>query len=104
MHPHLCSAYLESICSLKFLTILRFISFVIFFRCRNTGCFSYYCGLHLYQKEDNSDLQRLEQLKSDIKYLQSQGVLVKLAYGGEEYGNTNFLTKVCNTRQLRSFA
>ena len=66
-----------------------------YFRCRYTGCYSYYCGLHLYQKSDDSDLQRIEQLKSDIKHLQSQGVLVKFAYGGEEYGNTDFYYKVC---------
>ena len=65
-------------------------------RCRYTGCYSYYCGLHLYQKSDDSDLQRIEKLKSDIAYLKSQGVLVKLAYGGEEYGNTYFAVKVCN--------
>ena len=59
-------------------------------------CYSYYCGLHLYQKSDDSDLQRIEKLKSDIAYLKSQGVLVKLAYGGEEYGNTYFAVKVCN--------
>ena len=64
-------------------------------RCRYTGCYSYYCGLHLYQKSDDSDLQRIEKLKSDIAYLKSQGVLVKLAYGGEEYGNTYFAVKVC---------
>ena len=46
------------------------------------------CGLHLYVKEDNSDETRLEQLKYDIKELQSKGVLVKLAYGGEEWGNS----------------
>ena len=71
---------------------------VLLFRCRYTGCYSYYCGLHLYQKSDDSDLQRIEKLKSDIAYLKSQGVLVKLAYGGEEYGNTYFAVKVCNNK------
>ena len=42
----------------------------------------------MYVKEDNSDETRLEQLKDDIKELQSKGVLVKLAYGGEEWGNS----------------
>jgi len=64
------------------------------FRCRSMSCYSYYCGLHLYRKSDDSDLQRIEQLKSDIKHLQSQGVLVKFAYGGEEYGNTDFYYKL----------
>ena len=64
------------------------------YSCYASQCGAYYCGLHLYQKNDDSDLMRLEQLKSDIKYLQSQGIKVKLAYGGEEYGNTYFYTKV----------
>ena len=64
-------------------------------RCYYGGCSSYYCGLHLYRKSDDSDLLRIEEMKADIKYLQSHGVLVKLAIGGEEYGNTNFYIKVC---------
>ena len=49
------------------------------------------CGLHLFEKDDNSDVTRFEQLKADIKELQSKGVLVKLSYGGEEWGNTDLL-------------
>ena len=36
----------------------------------------------------------LQQLKMDIKEIQSQGVIVKLAYGGEEWGNTDAEAKV----------
>ena len=48
----------------------------------------------MYQKFDNSDMERLNQLKSDIKALQARGILVKLAYGGEEWGNTRVWHKV----------
>ena len=45
----------------------------------------------MFEKDDNSDVTRFEQLKADIKELQSKGVLVKLSYGGEEWGNTDLL-------------
>ena len=53
----------------------------------------YVCGLHLFLKSDESDLQRFEQLKQDIKIVQSRGTLVKLAYGGEEWGNSKTFRK-----------
>ena len=48
----------------------------------------------MFDKADNSDDIRLEQFKSDIKDLQSKGVIVKLAYGGEEWGNSDISNKV----------
>ena len=45
----------------------------------------------MFEKDDNSDVTRFEKLKADIKELQSKGVLVKLSYGGEEWGNTDLL-------------
>ena len=56
----------------------------------------YICGLHIFQKSDNSGLERLNRLKNSIKELQSKGVLVKLAIGGDEWGNTFVTTKVRN--------
>ena len=54
------------------------------------------CGLHIFYKTDQSHIGQLEQLKSDIRDLQSHGVMVKLAYGGEEWGNTVVPVKVLN--------
>ena len=61
---------------------------------RYSGCTYLVCGLHLYEKDDNSDLDRINQLKVDIKALQARGTLVKLAYGGEEWGNTEVPHKI----------
>ena len=55
----------------------------------------------MFDKADNSDDVRLEQFKSDIKDLQSKGVIVKLAYGGEEWGNSDITNKV--TTILKNF-
>jgi len=49
-------------------------------------CEPYICGLHLYGVA-GIGLDQYEQLVSDIATLQGQGKIVKLAYGGEEYGN-----------------
>ncbi len=51
------------------------------------------CGLHLFAREGMDD-ERIQDFKDDIAYLQSQGVLVKLAYGGEEWGNINLYIDV----------
>ena len=56
-----------------------------------------FCGLHIFYKTDQSHIGQLEQLKSDIRDLQSNGVIVKLAYGGEEWGNTGVPVKVLNS-------
>ena len=57
----------------------------------------------MFDKADNSDDVRLEQFKSDIKELQSKGVIVKLAYGGEEWGNSDISSKVCTILKNSSF-
>jgi hypothetical protein len=52
---------------------------------------------------DGSDEARYEKLKTDIKGLQSKGVLVKMAYGGQEWGNTFVPTKVSFKRERAVF-
>ena len=51
------------------------------------------CGLHLFYKADNSDYLRLEELKRSIGKLQERGILVKLSYGGDEWGNLDVYEK-----------
>ena len=54
-------------------------------RCeRGFGCRQFVCGLNLFQGLD--DL-RFEAFKAKIKALQGQGTKVKLAFGGETFGN-----------------
>jgi len=50
------------------------------------ACSPYVCGLHLYGAGGLHD-DLFNQLKDDIASLQSNGKIVLLAYGGEEYGN-----------------
>jgi len=49
-------------------------------------CEPYVCGLHIYGVAGIGDTD-YDQLKEDIATLQRNGKLVKLALGGEEYGN-----------------
>lgn len=51
------------------------------------------CGLFLF-KRNGVDNDRIVDLKQDIAFLQSQGVMVKLAFGGESYGNMRIALKV----------
>jgi chitinase len=51
-------------------------------------CEPYVCGLHLYGINGINEDDFL-QLKDDIAQLQARGKLVKLAYGGQEYGNVD---------------
>jgi len=51
-----------------------------------TVCEPYICGLHLYGVAGVGQ-EDFEQLRDDIAILHGRGKLVKLAYGGEEYGN-----------------
>ena len=63
--------------------------------CKNYyQCMPYICGLHIFQKSDGSGLEHWNNLKSAIKDVQARGVLVKLAVGGDEWGNTYVTTKV----------
>jgi hypothetical protein len=57
------------------------------------GCNPYICGLHIFQK-DGIDSENFEDLKQKISVLQSQGAFVKLAMGGQEWGNTIIAIKV----------
>jgi len=57
------------------------------------GCNPYICGLHIFQK-DGIDSENFEDLKQKILVLQSQGAFVKLAMGGQEWGNTIIAIKV----------
>ncbi len=41
----------------------------------------------------------MEKLQNDIASLQSQGALVKLAYGGEEWGNIKPTENVFNLKK-----
>ena len=45
------------------------------------------CGLHLFGFQGLDD-ERVVKLKADIAALRAKGTIVKLAYGGEEWGNT----------------
>ena len=54
------------------------------------------CGLHLFYKADNSDYVRLEELKRSIRKLQERGILVKLSYGGDEWGNLDVYEKTAS--------
>ena len=42
------------------------------------------CGLHYFE---NNNPVAIQDLKNDIAFLRGKGAIVKLAYGGEEYGN-----------------
>ena len=57
------------------------------------GCNPYICGLHIFQK-DGIDSENFENLKQKILILQSKGAFVKLAMGGQEWGNTIIKIKV----------
>ena len=65
--------------------------------CRGgAGCGALICGLHLFYKADNSDNVRLEELKRSIGKLQERGILVKLSYGGDEWGNLDVYEKTAS--------
>ena len=49
------------------------------------------CGLHYYTQTDQS---AVDDLKNKIAFLRGKGAIVKLAYGGEEYGNIGILEPV----------
>ncbi len=54
---------------------------------RLISCDPYITGLHLFE-DNNLDATRITDLQNAVEQLQVQGALVKLAYGGEEWGNT----------------
>ncbi len=54
---------------------------------RLMSCSPYVAGLHLFEDID-LDATRMSDLQNSVEMLQDQGALVKLAYGGEEWGNT----------------
>ncbi len=63
---------------------------LFFLRCRyvGNGCQPFICGLHLFGSEGLGGEERLAKLKEDIAALKAKGTIVKLAFGGEEWGNT----------------
>ena len=61
--------------------------------CTRHICEPYICGFYLF-KRDNVDAERLEELKMKIALLQSKGAFVKLAVGGQQWGNTFVKAKV----------
>jgi hypothetical protein len=61
--------------------------------CRYSHCDPYVCGLHLFQK-DGIDAERFEDLKQKISAIQAKGAFVKLAVGGQQWGNTVVRVKV----------
>ena len=68
-------------------------------------CSPYVCGLNLFAKDD-LDAERFLDLKKKINLLQTKGAFVKLAAGGQDYGNTYTIYKVIisflNTNTLKS--
>ncbi len=65
----------------------------------NSGCQPFVCGLHLFGLNGMDD-ERIQDLRDDIGLLQAQGALVKMAFGGEEWGNPGAMSKV---RMLRTY-
>ncbi len=55
----------------------------------STSCRPFIDGLHLFEGLDEV---RLDKLKNDTRLLQDAGRLVKLSYGGEEWGNSGIWT------------
>ena len=55
--------------------------------CYHSRCEPYVCGLNLFQR-NGIDAGRFQELKEKIAGLQSQGAFVKLAVGGQQFGNT----------------
>ncbi len=66
---------------------------MITFRLSYNTCRPYIAGLHLFEG-NNLDDTRILELQNAVQMLQVQGALVKLAYGGEEWGNIELLTPV----------
>ena len=62
----------------------------------NSGCNPFICGLHLFLL-NGMDSERIQDLRDDISLLQAQGAVVKLAFGGEEWGNPGALSHIPNS-------
>ena len=62
------------------------------YRCdRYLECNEIICGLNLFKGLDEPIF---EKLLEDIRHVRSRGVLVKLAFGGEQWGNFKVPTRV----------
>ena len=62
------------------------------YRCdRYLECNEIICGLNLFKGLDEPIF---EKLLEDIRQVRSRGVLVKLAFGGEQWGNFKVPTRV----------
>jgi len=60
------------------------------------SCEPFICGLHYFANAPGGT-ERFEALQASVTAMQKKGAVVKLAFGGDEWGNTMFNTKTVTT-------